>query len=248
MIKILRYLNRKESNRNRGSTGTVSAGWQKDWCRQVQRCALLISIRAQSRRYRNWSIRDFLLGSSCRSRRCREFRVWFSVSRRKIRRSSGYPCEWRRCSEAPSFRAISVWGLGICNKYQSECSIPALSDGRAPVYGTEKWRKNYKYCVDAVFFGGYTVPAYAASKGGVAQLTKALCNEWAGKGIQVNALAPGYMDTEMNTALTDKTNPRYKEITDRIPAHVWGTPEDMKGHAFSWHLQRLIIWTVRSFR
>lgn len=79
------------------------------------------------------------------------------------------------------------------------------------------------------FFGGYTVPAYAASKGGVAQLTKALCNEWAGKGIQVNALAPGYMDTEMNTALTDKTNPRYKEITDRIPAHVWGTPEDMKG-------------------
>lgn len=79
------------------------------------------------------------------------------------------------------------------------------------------------------FFGGYTVPAYAASKGGVAQLTKALCNEWASKGIQVNALAPGYMDTEMNTALTDESNPRYKEITDRIPARVWGTPEDMKG-------------------
>lgn len=79
------------------------------------------------------------------------------------------------------------------------------------------------------FFGGYTVPAYAASKGGVAQLTKALCNEWASKGIQVNALAPGYMDTEMNTALTDASNPRYKEITDRIPARVWGTPEDMKG-------------------
>lgn len=79
------------------------------------------------------------------------------------------------------------------------------------------------------FFGGYTVPAYAASKGGVAQLTKALCNEWAGKGINVNALAPGYMDTEMNVALTDPSNPRYKEITDRIPAGVWGTPEDMKG-------------------
>lgn len=79
------------------------------------------------------------------------------------------------------------------------------------------------------FFGGYTVPAYAASKGGVAQLTKALCNEWAGKGINVNALAPGYMDTEMNAALTDPDNPRYREITDRIPAHVWGTPEDMKG-------------------
>lgn len=79
------------------------------------------------------------------------------------------------------------------------------------------------------FFGGYTVPAYAASKGGVSQLTKALCNEWAGLGINVNALAPGYMDTEMNAALTDPDNPRYKEITDRIPAHVWGTPEDMKG-------------------
>ena len=79
------------------------------------------------------------------------------------------------------------------------------------------------------FFGGYTVPAYAASKGGVAQLTKALCNEWAGRGIQINALAPGYMDTEMNVALTDPSNPRYKEITDRIPAHAWGTAEDMKG-------------------
>lgn len=79
------------------------------------------------------------------------------------------------------------------------------------------------------FFGGYTVPAYAASKGGVAQLTKALCNEWAGKGINVNALAPGYMDTEMNKALTDPENPRYREITDRIPAGAWGTAEDMKG-------------------
>ncbi|WP_302821263.1 SDR family oxidoreductase [Fusobacterium ulcerans] len=79
------------------------------------------------------------------------------------------------------------------------------------------------------FFGGYTVPAYAASKGGIAQLTKAFCNEWAGKGINVNALAPGYMDTEMNEALTDPSNPRYSEITSRIPANRWGTPNDMKG-------------------
>ena len=79
------------------------------------------------------------------------------------------------------------------------------------------------------FFGGYTVPAYAASKGGVAQLTKALCNEWAGKGINVNALAPGYMATEMNTALLDPANPRYEAITNRIPAGEWGTPDDMKG-------------------
>lgn len=79
------------------------------------------------------------------------------------------------------------------------------------------------------FFGGYTIPAYAASKGGVVQLTKALCNEWASHGINVNALAPGYMDTEMNVALTDPGNPRYQEITDRIPAKAWGAPNDMKG-------------------
>lgn len=79
------------------------------------------------------------------------------------------------------------------------------------------------------FFGGYTVPAYAASKGGVAQLTKALCNEWAEKGINVNALAPGYMATEMNTALLDPANPRNAAITNRIPNKKWGTPTDMKG-------------------
>ena len=81
------------------------------------------------------------------------------------------------------------------------------------------------------FFGGFTVPAYAAAKGGVAQFSKAMCNELASKGITVNCIAPGYMDTEMNTALTDPNNPRYQEITDRIPAHRWGTAEDMKGCA-----------------
>lgn len=79
------------------------------------------------------------------------------------------------------------------------------------------------------FFGGYTVPAYAAAKGGVSQMTKALCNEWAGSGINVNAIAPGYMDTEMNTALTDPLNPRYMEITNRIPSNRWGCGDDMKG-------------------
>lgn len=81
------------------------------------------------------------------------------------------------------------------------------------------------------FFGGFTVPAYAASKGGVSQFSKAMCNELASKGININCIAPGYMDTEMNTALTDPNNPRFKEITDRIPAHRWGTPDDMKGTA-----------------
>ncbi len=77
-------------------------------------------------------------------------------------------------------------------------------------------------------FGGFTVPAYAASKGGVVQVTKALVNEWAGRGVNVNAIAPGYMATEMNTALLADPG-RNAEISARIPAHRWGTPDDMKG-------------------
>ncbi|KAF2866187.1 hypothetical protein BDV95DRAFT_505781 [Massariosphaeria phaeospora] len=78
------------------------------------------------------------------------------------------------------------------------------------------------------FQGGITVPAYAASKGGVAQLTKALSNEWAGKGISVNAIAPGYIATEMNTALMQDEK-RAAGILERIPAGRWGAPEDFKG-------------------
>ena len=78
------------------------------------------------------------------------------------------------------------------------------------------------------FQGGITVPAYAASKGGVAQLTKALSNEWAGKGVSVNAIAPGYIATEMNTALMEDKS-RAESILARIPAGRWGKPEDFKG-------------------
>ncbi|MCR5536294.1 MAG: SDR family oxidoreductase [Succinivibrio sp.] len=79
------------------------------------------------------------------------------------------------------------------------------------------------------WFGGQTVPAYTAAKGGVTQLTKELSNDWIARGINVNSIAPGYMATEMNEALLDKNNPRYQQITDRIPAHRWGSGEDMKG-------------------
>jgi len=78
------------------------------------------------------------------------------------------------------------------------------------------------------FTGGITIPAYAASKGGVALLTKALSNEWAGKGICVNAIAPGYMATKMTAAL--QTDPvRNPQILARIPVGRWGTPEDLVG-------------------
>ena len=80
------------------------------------------------------------------------------------------------------------------------------------------------------FFGGYTVPAYAASKGGIAQLTKALSNEWAIHGINVNAIAPGYMATKMNTRLLEDSS-RNAQITARIPAGRWGKPEELKGVA-----------------
>jgi 2-dehydro-3-deoxy-D-gluconate 5-dehydrogenase len=76
------------------------------------------------------------------------------------------------------------------------------------------------------FQGGLTVPAYAASKGAVAQLTKALCNEWSRNGVNVNAVAPGYMDTEMNSALLADPE-RMEQISARIPAGRWGQPEDI---------------------
>ncbi len=78
------------------------------------------------------------------------------------------------------------------------------------------------------FQGGITVPGYAASKGGIGQLTMALSNEWAGKGVQVNAIAPGYIATDNTQALQDDPE-RSASILGRIPAGRWGNPEDFKG-------------------
>lgn len=80
------------------------------------------------------------------------------------------------------------------------------------------------------FQGGILVPAYAAAKAGVAQLTKALANEWAAQGINVNAIAPGYMVTDNTNALRQDAN-RYRQILERIPAGRWGNPEDLAGAA-----------------
>lgn len=77
-------------------------------------------------------------------------------------------------------------------------------------------------------FGGVTIPAYAASKGAVAQLTKALSNDWAPKGICVNAIAPGYMKTPLNEELLSDTH-RTSEVLSRVPVGRWGVGSDMKG-------------------
>jgi 2-deoxy-D-gluconate 3-dehydrogenase len=78
------------------------------------------------------------------------------------------------------------------------------------------------------FNGGVNIPAYAASKGGVAILTKSLCNAWASRGITVNAIAPGYFDTKMTAGV--KNDPvRFQQILSRIPVGRWGNPEDICG-------------------
>ena len=78
------------------------------------------------------------------------------------------------------------------------------------------------------FQGGITVPGYAAAKGGIGQLTMALANEWAGKGVNVNAIAPGYIATDNNQALRDDAL-RNEQLLVRIPAGKWGSPDGLKG-------------------
>ncbi|KXI29448.1 2,5-didehydro-3-deoxy-L-galactonate 5-reductase [Paraglaciecola hydrolytica] len=80
------------------------------------------------------------------------------------------------------------------------------------------------------FQGGITVPGYAASKGAIGQLVMALSNEWAGKGVNVNAIAPGYIDTD-NTEALRKDPERSAAILGRIPKGRWGKPEDFQGPA-----------------
>ena len=76
------------------------------------------------------------------------------------------------------------------------------------------------------FFGGFNLAAYAASKGGIAQLTKALSNELAGRGVRVNAVAPGFIETELTASMEDW---RRREVDARIPMGRWGTPDDVAG-------------------
>lgn len=81
------------------------------------------------------------------------------------------------------------------------------------------------------FFASVLIPAYAASKAGVAQITKALSNEWAAQGVNVNAIAPGYMATELTANMKEVNPKQYEEITGRIPMGRWGDMEDLQGLA-----------------
>jgi 2-dehydro-3-deoxy-D-gluconate 5-dehydrogenase len=90
------------------------------------------------------------------------------------------------------------------------------------------WGKVINIASLLTFQGGITVPSYAAAKGGVGQLTKSFANEWAAKGVNVNAIAPGYMATDNTEAL--RADPvRSRQIMERIPAGRWGCPEDLAG-------------------
>jgi 2-deoxy-D-gluconate 3-dehydrogenase len=98
--------------------------------------------------------------------------------------------------------------------------------------GQEMVRRGYGKIVFTAslltFQGGILVPGYSASKGGIGQLTKALANEWASHGVNVNAIAPGYIATD-NTAALRADEARNKAILERIPAGRWGHPDDFKG-------------------
>ena len=140
------------------------------------------------------------------------------------------------CMEALGDLDILVNAHGIQRRCSSEAfpmqdwdAVFILCQEAAKVMLKKGYGKIINIASMISFFGGQTIPAYAAAKGGVAQVTKCMSNDLMARGINVNAIAPGYMATKMNEALLDPENPRYQEITNRIPAKRWGSGEDMKG-------------------
>lgn len=114
--------------------------------------------------------------------------------------------------------AINLTAVFLYSKYVSQKMI---SNGRGKIINIASIMSQ---------FGGRYIPAYAASKGGVAQLTKAMANDLGEKGICVNAIAPGYIQTPMNAALISDVK-RNSEILMRTPVGRWGQPSDLKGIA-----------------
>ncbi|KDQ32002.1 hypothetical protein PLEOSDRAFT_1062090 [Pleurotus ostreatus PC15] len=104
----------------------------------------------------------------------------------------------------------------------------SFGDGRGGGGGYGRGGKIINFCSLLSYQGGFTVPAYAASKGALMQLTKALSNEWAHANVQVNGVSPGYVRTDMNEALLNNPT-RLRQISERIPAGRWAEPRDFAG-------------------
>lgn len=132
------------------------------------------------------------------------------------------------CEDFPDddFNAVLQVNLNSVFTLCRDAGKHMLSLAPSPVTGRRGSVINFASLL--TFQGGLNVPAYAASKGAVGQLTKSLANGWSDKGVTVNAIAPGYIATEMNTALLNDPE-RLASISARIPAGRWGTPDDFKG-------------------
>ncbi len=124
-------------------------------------------------------------------------------------------------ADLPSFQRVLAINLDATFVLCQVLGRPMLARGRGKIVSIASVLS---------FQGGIRVPAYTASKHAVAGLTKALANEWAGRGVQVNAIAPGYIRTN-NTAALQADPDREPSIRARIPAGRWGTPEDLAGAA-----------------
>lgn len=132
-----------------------------------------------------------------------------------IRRAPAAEYTWDDWRAVLDVNLDAVWAL--CQA----AGRPMLAQGRGKIVNVASLLS---------FQGGIRVPAYTAAKHAVAGLTRALANEWAGRGVNVNAIAPGYMATDNTQALREDPE-RSRQIMERIPAGRWGTPEDLAGAA-----------------
>ena len=142
-----------------------------------------------------------------------------------------HPDQQRRHSAAPAGGRTRRRRLGPRDRGEPDQRVPARACGRVARFSIARCQGKIVNVASLLSFqGGITVPGYAAAKGGVAQLTKALANEWAAHGINVNAIAPGYIATD-NTAPLRADPVRSRQILERIPAGRWGEPRDVAGAA-----------------
>ena len=142
-------------------------------------------------------------------------------------RAARHSCQLRRHPTPPARHRFRVGQMGRDSGPDAHRRVRAFPAG-GPRHGAAGRRQNHQHRLPVQFPRGMDIPAYAAAKHGIAGLTKALANEWAARNIHVNALAPGYFDTEMCQAIINDPV-REPKIRDRIPAGRWGRAEDLVG-------------------